>query len=302
MPLPRLYPACDLQPFATKGGPIARNRERRLSLCSQSNFFQTFKKTMDGQIDSLISKVGIHEASVFSGYCSQHDDMIFASLEKRPLTSINPEQAALLFLRAISLEYSVKRKMSLQMAMFAKAVEADADPRWQEFAYSWVQGINLFLMREGPFILGQIFDLITKSEYSKLHTSWVRLPTTLPLSLSTCVCPWLNEYYDKWSYDRPQAMVSFSIIPGEKYTDVICSWLDYCHKDSAWIEKEMSSSQGMEKVINLLGVAESEDVCVNIDFWESQPEELRQIVVHNIRHAFYRGPISEVPRLIKLTT
>jgi hypothetical protein len=264
------------------------------------NFFQNIKKTMNGHFGPSIAKIGIHEASTFSGYCSQHDGMIFGPIEKYPLTLMNPEQAALLFLRAISLEYSVKRQVSLLMAMFAKAVEGDSVPQWQEFISEWLQGVNLFLEREGPFFLGQIFDLITKKEYSKLHTSWRRLPIKLPISLSTGVCPWLNEYYDKWSYDRPQAMVSFSIIPATEYTDVICSWLDYCDNDAAWIKKEMTSIEGVERVINILGIAESEDICINIDFWESLPQDLQEFVLRNIQHDIIRGPLSEVPIIIRV--
>ncbi len=301
---PCLCPGCSQVAVSShsqqKEGQLRAIAKEGLVYSLNRNFFKTFTKTIEGEVEPLISKIGIQEASVFPGYCSQHDDMIFAPLEKSPLTHRNAKQAALLFLRAISLEYAVKRKMSLQMAMFAKAVESDADPRWQEFNSTWLQGINLFLEREGPFILGQIFDIITKNEYNRLHTSWIRLPKILPISLSTCVCPWLNEYYEKWSYDSPQAMVSFSIVPSIKYTDVICSWLDYCHGDAAWLQSEMSSTQGLEKIINLFGIAESEDVCVNIDFWESQSQDLKQTILNNFHHDFFRGPISDVPKIITI--
>jgi hypothetical protein len=165
---------------------------------------------------------------------------VFAPIERQPLIEGDPEQASLLFLRAASFEYAAKRKAAIQLDMLADAIKTDADPQWQEFNASWSEGIRLFLVREGPFVLGQIFDIIVKKEYSRLHTSWVRITQTLPISLATSVCPWLNDYYEKWSPSRPQAMVAFSVIPSSSHTDIVCSWLDYCHADSMWIQKEMS--------------------------------------------------------------
>jgi hypothetical protein len=226
--------------------------------------------------------------------------MIFAPIEKQPLIPANPAQAALLFLRAISFEYAAKRKAAVQLEMFADAVGRDINPEWQEFNSLWIQGIQLFLVREGPFILGQIFDVIIKTDYKRLHTSWVRVPQTLPISVTTSVCPWLNDYYNKWSPSRPQAMVSFSIIPASTYTDVVCSWLDYCHKDSLWIQKEMESVKDLERMVNIFGIAESEDLCLNIDFWESLPEELKNLIVFNMHHDVFRGPTTRVPIIIKI--
>jgi hypothetical protein len=157
-----------------------------------------------------------------------------------------------------------------------------------------------YLDREGPFFLGQIFDIITKKDYKRFHISWVRFPQTLPISVTTSVCPWLNDYYTKWSAAKPQAMVSFSIIPASAYTDVVCSWLDYCHEDSLWIQREMETPNGLERIVNLLGIAESEDLCVSIDFWESLSEEVKDLILFNMRHDAFRGPIADVPLIVKI--
>jgi hypothetical protein len=158
----------------------------------------------------------------------------------------------------------------------------------------------LFLDREGPFYLGQIFDIIKKEDYRCFHTSWARVPQKLPISITTSICPWLNDYPAKWSPEKPQALVSFSIIPTSTYTDIVCSWLDYCHRDSLWIQKEMENPEGLEKIINLLGIAESEDLCINIDFWESLSKEVKDIILFNMRHDTFRGPITDVPLIVEI--
>lgn len=301
---PCLCPGCGQLAISShsqqKEGQLRAIAKKGLVYAINRNLVQSLKSVLKGDANWLITKKGIYEASAFSGYCSQHDQMIFAPIEKQPLIPDNPAQAALLFLRAISFEYAAKRKAAIQLDMFADAVGKDINPKWQEFNDLWLQGIQLFLIREGPFILGQIFDAITKNDYKRLHTSWVRVPQILPISVTTSVCPWLNDYYTKWSPSRPQAMVSFSVIPASNYTDVVCSWLDYCHKDSLWIQQNMESVKGLERVVNIFGIAESEDLCLNIDFWDALPEELKKIILFNMHHDVYRGPTTHVPVIIKI--
>jgi len=248
----------------------------------------------------LMTKTGIKEASSFKGYCAFHDELIFRPIEQVPLKPSDREQAALLFLRAISYEYAAKRKVANIHRMLKNMISDNSNEHFFDHLDALVGGIDLYLKREGPFLLNKIFNIITKNDYGGFYTSWVRYPHKLPISITTSVCPWLNEYYRKWSPDNPQAVVSFSVIPSDSYTDVVCSWLNYCHNDSLWIKKEMKSVKGLEKVINWFGISESEDFCVNIDFWESLEEETKQKVIFNMHHSMHKGPTVDVPLIIKL--
>ena len=264
------------------------------------NIYQHIKSLSRDEETSLLTKTGIKEASVFRGYCSFHDELIFRPIEKAPLSPSDMEQAALLFLRAISYEYATKRKIANLHGILKNMIGDDSNEYFFDDLNVFTSGIKFYLKREGPFLLNQIFNIITKKDYSGFYTSWVRHPHTLPISVTTSVCPWLNDYYRKWSPDNPQAVVSFSVIPSDKYTDVVCSWLNYCHNDSLWIQEEMKSVEGLEKVINLFGISESEDFCVNIDFWESLEEETKQKVIFNMRHSVHKCPTVDVPLIIKL--
>ena len=263
------------------------------------NIYQHIKSISRDKATSLLIKTGIKEASTFKGYCSFHDELIFRPIEKTPLSPSDMEQAALLFLRAISYEYAAKRKVFNLHEMLKDMIGDNTNERLENLN-AYIGGIELYLKREGPFLLNQIFDIITKKDYGSFYTSWIRHPHTLPISVTTSVCPWLNNYYRKWSPDNPQAVVSFSVIPSNNYTDVVCSWLNYCHNDSLWIQKEMKSIEGLEKVINMFGISESEDFCVNIDFWESLEEGTKQEVIFNMHHSMHKGPTVDVPLIIKL--
>ena len=301
---PCLYPGCAQSAISShsqqKEGQLRAIAKNGLVYALDRNMFQHIKSMLREEGNCLFTEKGIQEASTFTGYCSQHDQMIFAPVEKQELIPGNPSQAALLFLRAISFEFATKRRANIQLDMLTDILGKDANPNWQEEGSAWLQGVKLFLNREGPFFLSQIFDIITKKDYKRFHTSWVRVPQTLPISVTTSVCPWLNDYYTKWSPARPQAMVSFSIIPASAYTDVVCSWLEYCHEDSLWIQREMETPKGLERIVNLFGIAESEDFCISIGFWESLPEDLRDLILFNMRHDAFRGPIADVPLIIKI--
>jgi hypothetical protein len=299
-----LYPDCTQPAISShsqqKEGQLRAIAENGLVYALERDLFQNIKSMLTGQGDWVVlGKKGIKEASTFVGYCPQHDHTIFAPIEKQELIPDSPSQAALLFLRAMSFEYAAKRKAAFQLDKILKIVGKDANANRQG-SIAWLQGVKLFLDREGPFFLGQIFDIMSKKNYNLLHTSWVRIAQTLPISLTTSVCPWLNNYHAKWSPAQPQAMVSFSIIPASAYTDIVCSWLDYCHEDSLWIQKEMETLKGLEKIVNLLGIAESEDLCINIGFWESLPEDVKHLVISNMHHDAFRGPITDVPLIVKI--
>ena len=67
-----------------------------------------------------------------------------------------------------------------------------------------------------------------------------------------------------------------------------------------WIQDEMKSIRGLEIVINAFGISESEDLCINIDFWEALEEETKQKVISNMHHSMLKGPTVEVPIIIRL--
>jgi hypothetical protein len=283
-----------------KEGQLRVIAKEGLVYALNKNIYQSIKNLVRGESISLLTKTGIKEASAFRGYCSFHDELIFRPIEQKQLVPFDSEQAALLFLRAISYEYAAKRKAAIQYEMMVDIIGDNIYAQRLEPMKLLVEGIKLYLTREGPFLLQQIFNVITKKEYGSFHTSWVRHPQKLPISVATSVCPWLNNYYQKWSHDKPQAMVSFTVIPNDNYTDVVCSWLDYCHEDSTWIQEEMKTPKGLEKVVNLLGISESEDLCINIDFWESLEEETKELVISNLQHSMDKGPTIDVPLIIRL--
>jgi hypothetical protein len=66
--------------------------------------------TFDGKIEITVERIGINKASVFFGYCSEHDTNLFLPIESRPLEEYNIEQSFLLLLRSLNKEYFSSKK------------------------------------------------------------------------------------------------------------------------------------------------------------------------------------------------
>jgi hypothetical protein len=75
------------------------------------------------------TKVGIDNASTFSGLCSAHDDAIFAPIEKAPLELDSPHHLFLLAYRSILQELHEQMEAALRLqTMYLYRVENGLDP------------------------------------------------------------------------------------------------------------------------------------------------------------------------------
>jgi hypothetical protein len=58
-----------------------------------------------------IEKIGVRKASAFTGFCSRHDDQVFAKLEKEPFVA-RPDQVAALHYRVLARELYAKESQA----------------------------------------------------------------------------------------------------------------------------------------------------------------------------------------------
>lgn len=151
---PCLYPDCTKFAISShsqqKEGQLRVIAKNGLVYALDRNLFHHIKYVLREEGGNrLITEKGIREASAFPGYCSQHDQMIFAPIEKHELIPGSSLQAALLFLRAVSFECATKRKAAIQLKMLTDTLRKDINPDWQEEGSAWLQGIELFLEEKG---------------------------------------------------------------------------------------------------------------------------------------------------------
>jgi hypothetical protein len=106
--------------------------------------------TFDGKIEAIVEKIGINKASVFFGYCSDHDTNLFLPIESKPLEEYNIEQNFLLLLRSLNKEYFGSRKAYF---LFRDAI------------VPVLQNLGEYDMR-GPYLISKLY-----LKYCELH--WI---------------------------------------------------------------------------------------------------------------------------------
>ncbi|MBN2561438.1 MAG: hypothetical protein JXQ75_10970 [Phycisphaerae bacterium] len=246
-----------------------------------------------------VQVLGIGEASTFPGFCRQHDRMIFAPIEREELIQDRADQAILFFLKTVAYEHASKREASFFFHEFGKAVGELAPLKWHESYGAWTCGVDLYLLRESPFYINRVFNIVTSRSFYEFSTIWLTVDQVLPVSTCTGFCPWLDEYEAKWTIEKPQPTVSFTVAPTDEMTHIIISWLTEHEEDAAWIRERTRSTEGIEYLVNLC-IAESSDCCFSIDLWDGLSNGTRSRVLQNMRHNTFRGPIEKLPRIIKI--
>ena len=113
---------------------------------------------------------------------------------------------------------------------------------------------------------------------------WKVIPKNLEISTSCCICPWLDDYFERWSGETPQSIVTFGVIPTSTVTHVVMTYPRAVAADAEDIRKSFDKIPKLFTWIDRLAFAESEDTAVSPRLWESLPQETRQNIAFAIRH------------------
>ena len=268
----------------------------------ERNLYRALKGTEQRSSLLYLSLVGLKEASVFPGFCASHDTSLFAHIEKKDLSINDPEQAYCFLVRAMSYEYTQKRKMVLWMKMLIKEARANSLPLFdKEYVELFTKGMEYFITNDAPFYFNEAFRTdIAPTEW--LRWSWRTIPKTIGASCTCCFSP-LQEEHESYMLDHfgePQPLVAFSLIPQSTETHIVLCWhYHHTHLVQA-LEARIHENDSLEVFINDCAFAESEDTCINPDLWEKTPEKERLIALNSMRHQEFRGPLKDKPRILRL--
>ena len=120
-----LFPGCKNNAISShsqqRGGQLKAISKNGEVYSMEKNLYKLMKRSPeDGRV--CFKKTPISNASVFPGFCTEHDSKLFAPIEKQKLIIGNKHQAALFFLRAHSFEYLQKRQASIWDQYFLNQV------------------------------------------------------------------------------------------------------------------------------------------------------------------------------------
>jgi len=299
---PCLWPGCDSKAIRShsqqKNGPLQAIAEKGEVYAFKADIAHILANN-----GPVFSRVAIRRASTFPGFCENHDNALFLPIEQEALKAGSKDQADLFFFRAYTYEYTRKMRSVDWCCTFAEEGDKQQIPLDYSPALNYCEENLPFLQIEKPFYIGRFFFDPTFKE--DLCFKWRTIPGNLGASVSCCFPPLddksLIEYANA-HMNAPLPMVTFTLVPQTNQTHAILGWhRSFSNLAQPFADRLMSHDlSALECFINECVFTKTEDFCLNPSLWESTPESVKRQVCHAVRHEHFRGPISEIPAVIRI--
>ena len=299
---PCLWPGCDSQAIRSH----SQQKRGSLQAISEKGEVYAFKSDIAhiwANNGPVISRVAISKASTFPGFCQTHDTSLFLPIEQGERHAGSKEQADLFFFRAYTYEYTRKMRSVDWCCTFFEEGDRLEVPLDYSPALNYCEENLPFLQIEKYFYIGSFFfDPAFKTE---LCFKWRTIPGNLGCSVSCCFPPIDDKSLLEYANAHMNSllpMVTFTLVPQANQTHAILGWHhSFSHLVQPIADRLMSQNLSvLECFINECVFTKTEDFCLNPTLWESTPESVKQQVCHAVRHEHYRGPISEIPTIIRI--
>ncbi|WP_054312004.1 hypothetical protein [Mesorhizobium sp. 1M-11] len=239
-----------------------------------------------GKLDPVL--VGVHSASTFTGFCSVHDDAIFAPVEKLSFTA-SAEQCFLLGYRAMARERytkesSVRMSSIRRLADRGKGVDRQIEVQMlnQLFEYGLAAGVEDTIAQ----MEGYSSRLMT-GDYGDVRAYVIETVDPPPVM---CSAGWLpssdfdgNELQDIAAPKRLAAMTVTSMWGGTKGA-IVFQWFaqddDVCRRFIGSLDRV--DSAGIGAALVRLMFEHFENVHISPDWWEGLPELTKSSLIHRM--------------------
>jgi hypothetical protein len=173
---------------------------------------------------------GINHASTFTGFCSKHDNGIFAPLEKTNFSG-TPEQCFLLGYRALAREVFTKHA-----AASLKEVRRDADRGRSVSDQVAIQTFNFWHdlgisagVRDNRHYKSIYDDILVNRQFGEVRAYIVEIETAPPVMCSAGIFPEQdfegNELQDIGDLIPTPHLLTFSSFYGGHYGAIVFTWL-----------------------------------------------------------------------------
>ncbi|MDZ4018433.1 SEC-C metal-binding domain-containing protein [Pseudomonas sichuanensis] len=211
----------------SKSGSLKAISEGGHVMGTKPSFAQLIKS--NGKL--TLSKVGINQASTFTGFCSYHDKELFSPLEDSPIT-LSDEQLFLLAYRSLSRELYAKQETT-KTAEFLRQSDRGQNIVGQIFiqnnANAYGFGIDLAL-KELRSIKAQMDEMLINRDFSSMNHCVIELASLPKVLVSASTQPEFDFNGNRLqSFGDPHQMMSHIIFNSISYDERGCfvfSWLD----------------------------------------------------------------------------
>lgn len=257
----------------------------------------------DGQFREEL--VGVNDVSTFTGFCSFHDDKIFAPIEKHPLNAV-PEHALLLTYRAICRERFAKQR---HIDTLVELNDADRGHSVydQALMQEYIQGNKLGADEALARLTGykdSLERMLIAQDFDGIRYYALCLSAPPDVMAAGGV---IAEYdFDGHQIQETPALgrisdsFAFSVLGAGAGGIVVFSWVDEkngaCTKFINSFDALPNSDKG-DAIIRFL-FAYSENLCISPDWWEQLSEAKRDSLRKRVKvgTAYYNLPDSNILR------
>lgn len=300
-----LVPGCTATAIAShsqqRGGQLNAISHNGEVYAVEKNLYKALKKGRPKHT-SFFTRMPISKASIFPGFCSKHDSLVFKPIERQPLAIGNLEQAALLFLRAHSFEYLQKKRIFLWNNYFLKDIGGKLSLDLKRTYAAKMKGIHQFLTYDASHYFEVLFSALIAKDFNYIESSWVEIPKNLQVSVSCCMSPLMHMHtsYMEANHEKVQPAVSFSVVPNSNSTHVTVSWLKEDSHLASWFHEAINDPSKVESLINQCIFGESEDTCISPILWEGLSEEERLSISKAVGFTRELEVPAPLPRVVTL--
>ena len=246
---------------------------------------------------------GIKLASTFTGFCSKHDDAIFAAIEKQPF-SATPEQCFLLGYRALAREIFTKLAaaslIDLRRTMDrGKPLDAQLDIQTKNFLYEI--GVRAGL-RDNAHYKSIYDEILQTQDFSEVRYYVIEVAGAPDVMCSAAVFPEQDfnglELQDIGDITTTPDLLSFTSFFGGNAGAIVFAWTADSDRTCVRLIESLHAIDDTHVTAALLRLffERCENVHMRPDWWERLKDSSRQALVQ--RMAASANPETSRPNAI----
>jgi hypothetical protein len=234
-----------------------------------------------------VVRVGVNYASVFKGFCSQHDARLFAPAES---TDNDTKRGMFisLHLRALALEYCRKRRTA---DFFKRLSELVPDQQLRSTSLDTANRFELMCAIFGRVYLGSIFNLMRGSPVDQIE--YVCVPFSRNLMVSCC-----GVFTEKAA--AIGSSISYNLI---SYAKISIFVLTISKTAERYLDSFLAAyplPKDGERLINDIALSKGEEPLIAARLWHALSDAEKLEISLSLRPPFLRANLA-APRIIKVS-
>jgi len=234
----------------------------------------------------IAHKIGIKEATTFTGFCGFHDNEIFRPIETAPFTSTE-EQCFLLAYRAVAKEVYMKKAQKESLPI-NREFEKGVNPEFQRFIHdlntNWKIGVEKGLI-DLESHWQEFNEKIISKNYSDIRYLTIYINDVPDIMFSGCFPPeydFHGNHIQKWGdLSLDLNLITFTSFATGEGGIIVFSWLKSSNPVcSNFIKSLLSlSEKEIPNAVVRLSIEYSENVVFDISWWDQLNSKVQEDII-----------------------